>query len=162
MEQNNGKENGAVSSVMNNKNLWISALAVILVILVIALPKGQKGSEVSELTEGDTSTSLVEEVETTAQLPVAPGTQTRAEARVAYEGKKITVTGACDIAPETQTLPLRTIIMVDNDSDAAHTVTVGAKSYPIKSKYYRLSLIDTPGEIVVTCDGVEKATITVQ
>lgn len=136
------------SKVKNNKNLWVSGLIVVVLVIVLsALPKpaGQDNKD-QEILE-----NLTEETSQTEDKPLS-----RSEALIAYAGKKIDIVNGCEVDPESQEQKKGTVIMLNNNTDVAHTVVVGSKTYSVGAQRYRLSLLETAGEVVVSCDDNEE------
>lgn len=136
------------AKLKSNKNLWISGLIVVVLVVALALMPKPAGQEL------DTDQSALENLtdnESNEDKPLS-----RAEAMVVYEGKKIDVVDGCKVNPEEQNQKKGTVIMINNNTDTAHTVVVGVKTYSVGAQRYRLSLLETAGEVVVSCDDNEE------
>jgi hypothetical protein len=156
------------ATAQSKKNLIVSGI-IILVVLVLLLLVPRLKRSAPDPAPADTGTELQDDQNDT-EVTAKPNTTSpsaapsRAEALASYAGKMITISGACDITPEDQTQPLGTTILINNDTDTRHTVTIGPKSYTVSGKHYTLSWLNmAPGTFDITCDGADtEATIDVE
>jgi hypothetical protein len=151
-------------SGQSKKNLVISGIVILVVLaLLLVIPRLNGGDSTpeteNELTTEQTENGTEQTGSTNEDEPLS-----RTAALVAYEGKMLTITGDCEVAPEDQTQAAGTTILINNDTAEAHTITVGPKSYRVSGLHYTLSWLNmVPGTLAITCDGEESdATIVVK
>jgi hypothetical protein len=168
--QGNQPKPGAVPAKQSKKNLIISGAVIIVVLaLLLVVPQIKKSAPASE-SNGDAKTEEnagdIEGASTSSPRKTnsRSGAQSRADALATYEGKLITVSDDCEVAPETQDQTVGTTILIDNSTTSAHRVTVGTKAYTVSGLHYTLSWLNMqPGTLMITCDGKDTgSTITIK
>jgi hypothetical protein len=79
-----------------------------------------------------------------------------------FEGYRIQFSNNCtQVSPTTFVIKSGGQFMIDNREDKNHTFTYDKKNYSVKPYGYAIVTTATAGRLKVSCDGVEKATITV-
>ncbi|HVY36209.1 MAG TPA: hypothetical protein VG982_02975 [Candidatus Paceibacterota bacterium] len=166
MENNNSNPNGTPSNVPNptssKKNLIISgAIVLVVLILLVVVPHLRKGGDTKT-----TSDQMTDKTESTTDSTTASSASplSRADALAAYADKMIQANDNCQMTPTKQAQLKGTTIMVDNNTDTPHKITIGPKTYTVGAHHYTLSWLNLdPGTLMVTCDGTDTgATIVVQ
>jgi len=148
--------------IQNNKNILISALAIIIVVLLAVFLTGKKAPAAPMVEE---STETVEATDTTAgALSATPSGEAAYKSAIAsHEGRLITVMDGCVAEPKEHTVTLGEHALLVNASNTAHTFTVGDETYSVGERHYKTLRLATAGEYKVSCDDTKDiATITVK
>lgn len=151
----------------SKRNLLISGAIILVVLIALFIAPQAKNKDAADDNEEVIGEEVIGEGNGSA-LPEENDDESpalsRAEALAAFNGKAIKINGACEVTPQTQTQAKGTTILIDNNTDVAHMVTVGPKSYRVSGQHYTLSWLNlAPGTLIVTCDGKDtEARITVQ
>jgi hypothetical protein len=134
----------------NNKNLLYAGLAIIVVIIVaLIVSHTHKAATPVENTSPQTAT-----VQTPATTPLS------AEASWAawnamfqkYNGKLVVFAADCTATPVVQNQPKGTTILLMNNSNVSHNITVGSATYGIGALHYKNIVLAATGTIAVSCD----------
>lgn len=79
-----------------------------------------------------------------------------------YSGKTFLLDGACTTYPQTATFAPGTRVLVANNSAAKLTVALGDKKEELDGYHYFTTAFKTAGTYKLSCNGVDKAVITVK
>lgn len=159
MSQNNQKNS---SDKSNNKYLIIAGIAIVVVIaLAIAVPHFRKQGAAPI---ADTAAVTVPTTVTTKTKGGDAG-QSAWEAMLAqYSGRLIVFGADCKATPTDHIQALGSTVLLANNSDVEHTISVGgASGVKIGAHHYKTAKIATSNVQVVSCDtNAKAATITVK
>ena len=133
----------------NNKHLIIAGAAIIIVVaLAIGLSHMKKNSS-NDVT--DTPSIVVPDITTTSSSTTSGQVAWDATLKK-YENSDVTFAADCTASPVTQALKKGTTVLLVNDSDVAHNITIGAQSYSIGARHYKTMVLSGAGTTVINCD----------
>lgn len=137
----------------NNKYLLIAGIAIIVVIaLAIAVPHFKKST--STIDSGVSAVPGLETPQTNASTPASSWDETLKK----YSDSTITFATDCTASPITQTLPKSVTVLLVNNSDIQHTITVGTTSYTVGARHYKTAYLGArTGNTIVSCDNRQNA-----
>ncbi len=136
----------------HNKHLIIAGIAVVVVIaLAIALPHF-KQPVLAPTTPADTTVSTAKTTVPVAATPTAGQAAWDAMLKK-YQNSSVTFAADCTASPITQALKVGTTVLLVNNSDINHTVTVGTHSYNIGARHYKPIMLQGKGSTIISCDG---------
>ena len=81
------------------------------------------------------------------------------EALQLYSGRVMQLDQNCRANPVIMSLPVKSVIMVDNRSPWQRSLIVGSRTYSIAPSDYILASFNVPGQFAVTCDSVQNVSI---
>lgn len=155
------------------KRLWIliAIAAVVLIGLffvcsgrfyfrspVILLPDPQRVTTTNRnpsVPGGGTMYSTLREVSGGGATP----SLTRDQALEIYAGNVMQLDANCRAKPVTMSIPRKSIVMFDNESQWQRTIIVGPRTYMIDPFDYVLASFNVPGTFAVTCDSVQAVSL---
>lgn len=149
MDNNNNNQNNQ-AFIRKNKNILVLVVAVVVVIVLAILVSYSRTSAPAAPAEETTTEETA--TDETAAAP-APASSDFDAVYKSYEGKRLVISGECEVAPSVLTIAPDTTIMAFNDSAVARTVLIDGASYKIGVKKYRTVKISQPGSLDVGCDG---------
>jgi hypothetical protein len=147
-QNNNGNNSSSMSS--NTKHLLIAAAAIVVVIAVAII--------VPHLHTSTTATTTTPVAAATMQTPataqVSMTTQLAAwNAELAkYNGNMIVFAGDCTATPITQTHKKGDTLLLVNNSNVSHAITVVTMKYTVGGLHYKEVYLPTTGTSIVNCD----------
>lgn len=163
MEQNNNQNGTASASKSNTKNLIIAAIAIIVVIaLAIAIPHLKRSGTApapaaDSVTATDTTTAQSADGSAVASLAAWNSLFDK------YTGRLVVFGADCGTTPHTQVQQKGNTILLMNNGNVPHTITVGGASYTVGAYHYKTFMLNTAGSVLINCDAHNSvATIAVQ
>ncbi len=181
MEQENNPQNQAPTK--SHKIINIAIIVIVLVIIAAligngkwkkntdtavsndqtTLPEGCKPGYLFSETTGKPCPAPVEEKKEVVTAPTTkPAPSGFEEAVRLYSGRAIMVDAACATTPATLEVATGTRVLVANNSNKSHTLALGEKKENLTSYHYFTTGLKLPGTYTLTCDGLDKAVITVK
>lgn len=137
----------------NNKHLIIAGIGIIVIIaLAIALPHLKR--HVTAPTDSNSSPQATP-ANASAQTAATKKSSASAEWNATlqkYANSSITFAADCTASPITQAHRLGSKIALINNSDIAHTITVGTTSYAVGAYHYKTAYLTAVGTTIVNCD----------
>ncbi len=123
---------------------------------VVLLPQSQqfftsdKGQQVQTNDDSYSLTNLKE---------ISGGNVTNAlsyeEALKSYQGRVMQFDANCRVAPVTTVVPVKSVVMLGNQSKWQRSVIVGPRTYSIAPYDYVLASFNSPSQNGITCDSVQ-------
>ncbi len=161
MEQNNNNQGNRYFN-KSNQNLIIAGIAIIVVVAIAIIVPHLKHSA-SDTTPAP---AAVATDTTTAQSSEGAAAASMASWNALfqkYTGRLVVFGADCDTTPHTQNQKKGTTILLMNNGDVPHTITVSGTSYTVGAYHYKTFMLNTPGNILINCDAHNSvAAITVQ
>lgn len=111
----------------------------------------------------NTSPQTVQEMDSNGSFnslqEVSGGTATEQvsyqQALQTYKNTHIEFNPNCRVAPVTLVVPVKSVVMLDNQSKWQRSVIVGPRTYIIPPYNYVLAAFNTPGVFGISCDSVQ-------
>lgn len=174
MENNTPKEANTVEKHERNRRI-LRVAGIIIILGIIALigngflkrtaapmegdvPAGCKPGDLFSETTGKPCPQPEENAAVEDQSVVASAYE---EAIRLYGGKIVIFDAQCKALPATQTLPVDTRVLIANNSPKQLSIAVPGRTEVLDGYHYFTSKLTTAGDVSITCNGAQAATITV-
>lgn len=146
----------------NNKNLIIAAIAIIVVIAVaIAIPHFKHSAPTAPAADTTTATDT-----TASQSPDGDAVASLAAWNALfqkYDGQLVVFGADCGTTPQVQTQQKGNTILLMNNGNVPHTITIDGASYGIGAYHYKTFMLNNTGTLLINCDAHKNvAAVTVQ
>lgn len=135
----------------NNKNLLYAGLAIIVVIIV-ALIVSHAHKAITPPVATDSSQTATVQTPATTPLSAAASWAAWNAMFQKYTGKLVVFAADCTATPVVQNQTKGTMILLVNNSNVPHNITVGSATYGIGALHYKNIILAATGTIAVSCD----------
>lgn len=172
MEQDNNKP-----TPQKNRKFINIAIAIIVLVVIGALVSNGKWKKRPDIDSSglSTQTELLEGCKPGYLFSETTGKPCPAETNItetasssfdqairAYAGKTILLDASCSAYPATATFTPNTRVLVVNNSAATFVVALADKKEELSGYHYFTTSLKAAGEYKVSCNGVDKAVITIK